>query len=307
MLLSLFWIIRFDAPHPKMGVTFTPSYARYLGLDPQTTFERLLVDLHPQIIRLPVEWNSLEPARGDFRFDELNWYVNAARDRNIDLILVLGRRTPRWPECHAPEWVEKMSPAEQQLALKNMLTVAVAQFKSAPNIRAWQIENEPFLDRFGLCPPTNAANLQTEINTVRNFDQRPILLTDSGELSTWGQVAPLGDWFGSTLYRVVYSPRLQGAFSYWFLPPAFYRAKAWWQGVDINNFLISELQAEPWFDQTTGTLVGNDANSLVENISYARATGARTILFWGVEYWYAAAARGDGSWLTVAERIFALL
>src|SRR5690606_27427087 len=110
----------------------------------------------------------------------------------------------------------------------------------------WQIENEPYLD-FGICPKPDPNRVNEEIQIVKSLDPRPVLLTDSGELSTWYPVMELGDVFGTTLYRNVWSP--------WFgiveypLPPMFYTAKS--RIVQLitgmnKPSIVAELQAEPW-------------------------------------------------------------
>lgn len=298
--------LRFDADHVSLGVSFTPTHAAYLGLDPRATFERMLTDLKPDIVRIPAQWDVVEPSPGAFSFADLDWYLATAAQRGVDVVVVAGQRTPRWPECHLPMWVSSLSDAERQQALKNFLTVVVEHVRAKNNLVAWQVENEPLLQRFGVCPPPDRKFLQEEIALVHQFDPvHPVMITDSGELSMWRATAGLGDVFGSTLYRSVYSPRVHGTFSYWFVPPVWYRLKAALNHISLDRFVISELQAEPWFATPTSTPTPVTPTDIIANVSFARATGAQTILLWGVEYWYAESARGNPTWVTAARQVFA--
>jgi len=43
-------------------------------------------------------------------------------------------------------------------------------FKNYPNIKKWQIDNEPFLNAFGECPPSNINLLAREIHLIKTLD-----------------------------------------------------------------------------------------------------------------------------------------
>lgn len=295
--------IRFDAPMVLSGITFTPAYANYLGLNPQETFQKIITDLHPKIIRLSVAWNEIETRRGIFIWDDINWYLTTAQKNDVGVVLVIGRRTPRWPECHEPAWLKELSYSEQRLALNRVIKLTVERFKDSPALVMWQVENEPFLSGFGKCPIMSVADVQNEITLVRAGDsQHPIMITDSGELSTWLQSAKLGDYFGTTLYRTVWSERWQKSFSYWFVPPFFYRLKAALNGISAGRFFVAELQAEPWGGMGTERVAPFVPEDILKNYDFARATGAQAIFLWGAEYWYAQKNAGDGRWVDFAQR-----
>ena len=117
-------------------------------------------------------------------------------------------------------------------------------------------------------------------------------MTDSGELSTWQKASSMGDILGVTLYRVI---RTRGGYvwSYGWMPASVYKIRADLWGRDFNNYIISELQAEPWFDggtpldtkiniqEQTGSL-----DQMKANIEFAKKVGASRAYFWGVEWWY---------------------
>jgi len=45
----------------------------------------------------------------------------------------------------------------------------VLKYQNEQNIIAWQVENEPFLSTFGICPKLDRALLDSEINLVKSW------------------------------------------------------------------------------------------------------------------------------------------
>src|SRR3990167_1992502 len=100
------------------GVTFSDKYARDLELDWHKTYLAMLDDLRVTNVRLIAYWDEIEKAPDVFTYDDLDWQVAEANKRGVKIILVVGRRTPRWPECHDPSWLKPLAPLavqEQQL------------------------------------------------------------------------------------------------------------------------------------------------------------------------------------------------
>lgn len=275
----------------KYGVTFSKEFASYLGLDWQKAYTDILDDLQVKYIRLPIYWDQLESQKDQYDFSAPDWQIGEAVKRNVKIILVVGRRQPRWPECHDPAWVNSVSSQEAREKLLKNIELVVNRYKNNSAIEIWQVENEPFLNFFGKCPKMSKQELQEEINLVRKLDNRKILLTDSGELSTWYPLSKMGDYFGTTLYRTTYN-KYFGYWNYFFVPASFYRLKALALGNSLDNTMVAELQAEPWFqDGVTATplekqLKGMNAEKLKDNAEYARKTNFSRAYFWGVEWWY---------------------
>ena len=127
----------------------------------------------------------------------------------------------------------------------------VTRYKLHDLVWAWQIENEPFLP-FGVWPSLDVKLLDSEIALVRALDPtRPVIVTDSGELSLWVQAAKRADVFGTTMYRKIYPQfigRFTGVFEYP-LPPGFFRFKEklarFMTGEPDKRFIVVELQSEP--------------------------------------------------------------
>ncbi len=280
------------------GVTFSDEFSRELGLDWKMNFESIIADLHPKSIRLVAYWDNIEKDKGEYDFSDLDWEIQRATDNNIKIILALGEKVPRWPECHIPGWANKLSTDERGQALRDFMQTAVERYRDKQVITMWQVENEPFLP-FGSCPVREADFLPKEIKLVKSLDQtRPILTTDGGEFGKWYQAAKLGDVFGTTMYRKVYPKSigpLVGVIQYPF-SPSFFKFKSLvvhWLIGDLNKkFIVVELQGEPWF----ATSVQNTPYSkqvttfspqyLETTIQYAKDTGFDEYYLWGSEWWY---------------------
>lgn len=274
------------------GVTFSEPFAKQLGLDWQAAYLALLDDLHVRKLRLIAYWPEIEKEAGNYVFDDLDWQIKEARKRKAEVILAIGRKTPRWPECHIPEWAKGLSKDAQQEKVLALLNQIVEHYKDNPAIKYWQVENEPFFNSFGECPKLDKKFLDKEIALVKSLDARPIILTDSGELSSWLGPMRRTKILGTTLYRVVWSETL-GYFRYP-LPPVFYykRARLAEELFGLEKVLVIELQAEPWGPkQIYETPITQQEQSMnltefKKTVEYMRQTGLEEAYLWGVEWWY---------------------
>ena len=282
------------------GVTFSKIFSEQLGLDWRENFDAILTELQPKKIRLIAYWNEIERARENYDFSELDWQFERVRRLLIkpDVILVMGMKTPRWPECHVPEWALGLSTEERESALRKYLQVVVEHYKNDSSITMWQVENEPFL-MFGECRSRGKDFLKKEIALVRSLDSsRPILVTDGGEFGLWAVVAKYGDIFGTTMYRKAY-PRLIGPIFgvvEYPIAPNYFRLKEEVTRSIIPNpsqpFLVIELQGEPWSPKHLNEtpvewqLEIFSPKYFRETIDYAKATGFEEYYFWGAEWWY---------------------
>lgn len=275
----------------QLGVTFSKRYAQEIGLNWQEAYIGILDDLKAKKVRIPVYWDFTEEKEGEYNFADIDWQLEQARIRNAEVILVLGQKVPRWPECAIPSWA-KQSDAKRKAALIKFLEVSVERYKNNPEIRYWQIENEPFLS-FGMCPKLDTNFLDSEINIVRQLDNtRKIMVTDSGELSLWISAAKRADVFGTTMYRTIFKKGL-GYFDYP-IGPRFFHFKYWLikTFAGQNNIMVCELQAEPWIDGFTTEqplekqFESMNSEKLKDNVSFARKVGFPDIYLWGAEWWY---------------------
>ena len=290
------WNLYGNNPYPdeptEFGATFSTKYTKELGLDSQEVFWATLDELQIKKYRIPVYWDEIEEVEGELDLSEIQWMMDQAAAYDAKVTLAIGVRVPRWPECHPPEWVKNRTQEQQQEAEKKMMETVVNTFKDHPALERWQVENEPLFAVFGECASPDKLFLKELIDMVREKDPKhKVMITDSGELSTWTETAALGDILGVSMYRVTWNA-LWGYF-YYPLPPRHYTVKANFVAELVDEVIISELQVEPW---PPGTIITEtpieeqyrsmDKDRFLRNIDYARRTQISEVYLWGVEWWY---------------------
>ena len=295
------------------GVTFSQYFSEKLGFDSdasmasvegrssnpsrrswQQMYDAILTELRPQGIRLIASWDRIEPKEGGYDFADLDWQVSEAQKNNVPVILAVGQKVPRWPECHVPQWASDKGQETRDEKLLDYIKVIVDRYRHSPNLAMWQVENEPFL-AFGECPGANAALIHKEVALVRNIDpSRQILMTDGGEFGDWYRASSHADVFGTTLYRKVFN-RFFGEMTYP-LTPEFYPLKKavvqLFTGKPDQKYIVIELGMEPWTHLQIYEIPVEKQLSLFnmkdfkDNIAYARAARFDTYYLWGAEWWY---------------------
>ena len=287
------YYVESDNTNVSWGVTFSKKYAQELGLDWKETYLATLNELRVDHIRIPVYWDDIELTQSSIDLTDYKFMLDEAQANNVEVILAIGERLPRWPECHTPEWTEELTAEEKEAALFTMLEIVVKSFVEYEAITAWQVENEPLVEWFGICGRSNPELVAREIAFVKTFDDRPIIVTDSGEWGLWGSATALGgDRFGITTYRVVWNEWL--GFIRFAFPPSFYRYKATLFDVPWDSVFSAELQGEPWIPGTKGLIetpittqyLSMSPEQFSANIQYGRALGVPEVYVWGVEWWY---------------------
>ena len=273
------------------GVTFSKPFAEHLGLDWKETYLALLDDAGVKRVRLPSYWTEIEAERGSYSFEDLDWQIEEAEKRGVKIILSLGQKQPRWPECHIPDWAKKLNEYERQDELIKVIREVVERYKYKESIVAWQVENEPFLP-YGECPELDKNFLDREISLVRSLDSRTIIISDSGEMGTWYSAAKRADILGTTLYRIVWNDHI--GYVHYPIASIVYRMKAaiimYITGVE--KIIIVELQAEPWGPKMIiDTPLEEQYKSMSpeqfrENIAYVKKIEFSEAYLWGGEWWY---------------------
>lgn len=274
------------------GVNFSQKHTELLKLDWQKTYLATLDDLKVKNLKLLVSWDWIENQKDKPYFNDLDWQIKEAGKRQVKIILVIGMKTGRWPECHIPDWGKTLEKEELQESILSYLKGLVLRYKDSNAIWAWQVENEPFFS-FGICPKTDKDFLKKEIDLVKSLDskKRSVIVSDSGESSTWLKAAKLADILGITMYRKTHN-KFFGVVNYPF-PPVFYWRKAqiikW---IFNKEVFVGELQAEPWgrvllydspLEEQRETM---DLTQFKKNIEFAKKTGLKEFYLWGSEWWY---------------------
>lgn len=277
------------------GMSFNTPYALELGLDWKEAYDAILDDLQVRHLRLAAHWPMVEPEQGQYNFDEIDYQIKRAEEVGADVVLAVGRRLPRWPECHTPEWARELTPAGRNAAQTEYMKQVVERYRDSSAVKYWQVENEPFLELFAYehCGTLDTDYLDTEIALVKELDpSRQILITDSGNLGTWQGAYSRGDIFGTSVYVHFWNPDL-GQFRT-ILPPFAYRVKENLLALMYGHkptFLI-ELSAEPWLIAPLATVpidvqfTRMDLEKFEDILQYAKDTRYDTQYLWGAEWWY---------------------
>ncbi len=297
LISGLLWFLAREAKPEKIqyGMSFNTIYARELGLNWRETYDAILTELNVRHLRLAAHWTLVEPTKDDYNFSELDYQVSQAEVAGIDIIMGVGRRLPRWPECHVPDWAKELSWAEQKQEILDYIKMVVERYRSSPAIIYWQVENEPYLEVFAKehCGDLDETFLLKEIAFVKELDDsRTILLTDSGNLGLWTGAYRHGDVFGTSVYVYFWNPEL-GQFKT-VLPAWFYRAKANLMALlhGQKETLLIELSVEPWLLEPIAATPLEvqysrmDVAKFDEIIAYARDTRLERQYLWGAEWWY---------------------
>ena len=94
-------------------------------------------------VRLTFDWFQIEPQRGSFNWDTADQQVERAQNRRLKICAILNG-TPKWangghstqtPPRDAQDWID-------------FVTAVVSRYRSSQTIGAYEIWNEPNLDRF---------------------------------------------------------------------------------------------------------------------------------------------------------------
>lgn len=312
----------------NVGFTFSPRQASYLDVSWRQAFHAAM-QLMPNLVRLGVYWDEIEPSPGVYDFSGLDWLIGHTPSQS-GVLLSVGMKAPRWPEYYLPAWLERglkipnggdvaADPRVRQATL-HFIAHVVKHYRASGKVRYWQVENEP-LDPSG--PHRwrlDAGFLAQEVGLVRALDPtRPIVINLFVDTSPLGALPPwrealarrarrllhLADILGLDIYpvRPITTAGLRLSFTW----PVW----SWEQRVRALQRLarasgrqiwISEAQAEPWLPARLIPSGRSPAHNVgprlaASTVDRLRTDGFSTILLWGVEYWYMRSERyKDANW-----------
>lgn len=301
--LLLFFLTRKAVPEEIIyGMSFNTVYANELGLDWLEAYDAIIDDLGVRHLRLAAHWPMIEPEQDEYSWMELDYQLAKAESVGAEVVLAVGRRLPRWPECHVPDWASEMTWYEQQQEILNYMQAVVERYKDREVIKYWQVENEPFLTVFAYehCGDLDERFLEAEVAFVKSLDPtRPVLVTDSGNLGLWSGAYRNGDAFGTSVYVYLWNPEIGPLKT--ILPPWWYRMKdnLMMLRYGEKETMLIELSAEPWLlepvvDAPIETQLSRmDLEKLKGVLDYAEKTRFEKQYLWGAEWWY---------WLAQQER-----
>jgi hypothetical protein len=292
------WYIRDQASRPlRYGVTFIAPYAQHLGVDPKETLHEIIYDLGIRQLRLVSYWNIHEANRGQYDFEDLDWQFAMAEQSGSKVSLAIGLRQPRWPECHMPTWAEQMPMNEWAEEVKKYMAVVIDRYQHNPALESYQLENEFFMEVFGICPDHSRGRLVDEYHFVKSLTgDKPIIISRSNNWIGMPLNEPLPDEVAISVYKRVWDSTITKRYFEYPLPAWFYASLGGLGKILTGrDLIIHELQAEAWLPE--GYQMNNvehieeqnksiNAERLRDRIEYGRATGLREIYLWGVEWWY---------------------
>lgn len=292
------WYAAKHADEPlQIGVTFIPNYARHFGLDPKQTLNAIIDELGITRLRLVSYWSIGEPVNGQYAFDEFDWQFRMAEQKGVKVSLAIGLRQPRWPECHMPKWAESMPKQQWSAELKEYMQAVIERYRSSPALESYQLENEFFMDVFGICPDHSRERLVDEYAFVKSIDAtHPVVISRSNNWIGIPTGDPRPDQFGISVYKRVWDKTITKRYYEYPLPPWFYGFLAGAGEIATGkSMIIHELQAEAWLPEGFNINNPNDVAEMEKSmnperlqarIKYAADTGMRTIDLWGAEWWY---------------------
>ncbi len=279
------------------GVSFIPDYAKSLGVNPKQTMSAL-IGIGVRQFRLTSYWSDIETSPGHYNFSQLDWEFKMANAAHAKVLLTVGLRQPRWPECHAPGWINTNKPMKDwEPQLLAFMTKVINRYKNNPALEGWELENEYFLKGFGDCTNFSRSRLITEYNLIRKLDGHhiPIDIPRSNNAIGFPIGNPTPTFYGISVYKRVWDANLTHRYLQYPFPSWYYSFLAGVQELyQGKNMIIDEMQAEAWppsgktIPQTSLAEQNKSINAtrLKNRFTFSKATGMKDVIMWGSEYWY---------------------
>ena len=321
-------------PPPLAGFSYSPITSQNAGRDPVQDLGRLLDATDPDLVRLPVYWEAVQPAPDVLDFgsvDQLLDVVDAHNETSrikTRVVLTVGARNFLYPELHQPAWAgPRQQPdlglAQSGTAYRSYFDVSITRYRDSPLLYAWQVENEP-LD-YVVNVSTGAdqitpAQLAWEVDEVHRLDpnHQAVITTYDGinvtidMLQLWvphlvgstnghpEDALQAGDALGLDIYvdgpNVPYRHLTTMELREQWKEQAvsFWADRASMQGKGV---WLAEMQAQPWND--SGTFSPQD---MIESAIDYRQEPLQVVLLWGVDTWLE-----DPTWMSAGSRAIDLL
>jgi hypothetical protein len=312
----------------QIGTTFIKINAEHLGLDWRSAYKEIITDIGIKQIRIPIFWDQLEREPGKFDWADLDWQMQEAAKAKAKVVLVVGHRVPRYPECYAPDWTKGLNDAAFKRSLFTMTETVVKHYRDHPALGAWQVENEPEAKIMGKIWGDGTCReishwVREEVQLVRRLNVRRIKIVVTYAFTPWtaAQVRKTlefdSDVVAMTLFNKLYfrSPFYTGYIEMFKLGPLSPLRLGYQRSLIAKNaqeLWIAEMQAEPWgpdgpykFDKPEDADMTMNPVRLRETWDYAVNGGASRIYLWGAEWWLAERDRGRSKMLDAVKGLVA--
>ena len=324
-------------PPPLTGFSYSPLISTEMNRNPMQDLSLLLASTNPDVVRLPVYWDAVQPAPETLDFSSIDQMLstvaqhNLTADRPTQVVLTIGARNFLYPELHAPTWAgprrqPELGEIQAGRTYRLYIDSSILRYRASPLLYAWQVENEPFDDTANADTGDDridAAQLEWEMGEVRRLDPAHEAYTTTYD--GWNVTidflqiyAPLiveklhaypsghhqdvldaSEALGMALY--IYGPKV---------PPSYIsnsqraewkrQAVGFWAdraGTAGKQVWLAEMQAQPW-----GSLSGFGPADLIDSAVDYRQERLQVVLLWGVDTWLTSPV-----WLAAANQALAIL
>ncbi|HET7339751.1 MAG TPA: hypothetical protein VFK22_09395 [Candidatus Dormibacteraeota bacterium] len=319
---------------PLVGFSFSPEESVWAGRDPVGDLALLLDTTQPDLVRLPIYWEDVEPVPEMLDFQGIDPLLAVVADHNLSashptrVVLTIGARNFLYPELHEPDWAGPreqpfLDQAQAGAAYRLYFDSSIARYRDSPLLYAWQVENEP-LDEVGNeltgADQISETQLAWEIGEVHALDPKhqAVVTTYDGLnvyvdwLSVYAH-SLVSDYNGHPLDALNIADAL-GLDLYVDGPNVPYRhfasvnvreiwkqqALHFWAAMASKqgkSVWLAEMQAQPWADSSSFA-----PKDLISSAVDYRQENLQVVLMWGVETWLS-----DPSWLTAGAKAMQIL
>ncbi len=269
-------------PPPLAGFSFSPITSQDAHRDPAQDLARLLDATNPDLVRLPIYWELVQPTPRTLDFSSVDSLLevvarhNATAERQTRVVLTIGARNFLYPELHQPAWAGE---------------------RSQPQL-AWEMAEVHRLDPGHKAVTTTYNGMNTTVDLLELL--APQLVTHMGTVGHPEAALQVGDALGLDVYidgpsvplRDLTSVDLRSKWKQQTV--RFWADRAHAMGKDV---WLAEMQAQPW--DSSGTFAPED---LVESAIDYRQEPLQVVLMWGVETWL-----NDPAWMAAGARALDIL
>ena len=323
---------------PLAGFSFSPLISAWANRDPATDLALLLRTTNPDIVRLPVYWESVEPSPTTLDFSSIDSLLAIVAEHNLSapnptrVVLTIGARNFLYPELHEPAWAGPRSQpfiddVQAGHAYRTYIDASISRYRTSSLLYAWQVENEAFDyvgNAFTGYNEITPAQVAWEVGEVHRLDpgRKAVTTTFDGwnvgvdEMQLYAspvlwlmhgypsghpeQALEAGDALGLDLY--VDGPSTPFKFvGSSLLAEWKSQAVAFWAARAHSmgkDVWLAEMQAQPW-SYLPGGFTTTD---LVASARQYRQDDLQVVLLWGVETWLS-----DPAWLDAGRQAIAIL
>jgi hypothetical protein len=321
---------------PLVGFSFSPVTSENAGRDASQDLALLLDATQPDLVRLPIYWDDVEPAPDQLDFDSIDPLLAVVANHNLTalhptrVVLTVGARNFLYPELHEPEWAGPrqqpfLAQAQASDAYRLYFDSSIERYRVSSLLYAWQVENEP-LDAVGNiltgADQITPAQLDWEVGEVHRLDpaHQAVVTTYDGlnvyvdMMQLFAPQALIGETYNGHPQAALDAADALGLDLYVDGPNVPYRhlttmylreqwkqqALHFWAGrasKQGKSLWLAEMQAQPWKDANTF----KPKDLLASAVDY-RQENLQVVLMWGVETWL-----NDPSWLTAGAKALQIL